>query len=449
MIENETNLNEEQPITGRTESQSIKTEKKPIHRGESTPQKTPPTIKIGKHGADMIMTQKPRKKQEEMLNRVALPDEPRTIGEKIQIFSQLVARSMGLTQFRDRGDCPDRIGFNLTNQSQRDVLLAVLKQLTATNYKGDTKIPNSVAVKQAYTGNTDTTTDALSKGFEIIQQQHIGGALENIPSTPVISITQRDLVILAGYDPEKQSDVQRVANAVVDLASKQNFLMWTRHKRDKKTGKKVINQKTKRQEFELVSTFSPVLWVNFVSDPTTKKFLHYEISPSPVFLDEVSAEYGGGPRGYFLLIPEEANKEINSTYKKLFPYRVRIPINIQTFCFWLRVQVMELKSRANNPLSPRPIDPVIRIKYADLCQELNISESTIKTRKKQTSQQVEEGIRVAKDLGYITDGYFDTKSDSYVMTLNIDFYPPFKRMDPEEIEDVEEQDLLPPDSKDV
>ena len=110
---------------------------------------------------------------------------------------------------------------------------------------------------------------------------------------------------------------------------------------------------------------------------------------------------------------------------------------------------MELKSRANNPLSPRPIDPVIRIKYADLCQELNISESTIKTRKKQTSQQVEEGIRVAKDLGYITDGYFDTKSDSYVMTLNIDFYPPFKRMDPEEIEDVEEQDLLPPDSKDV
>ena len=88
MIENETNLNEVQPITGRTESQSIKTEKKPIHRGESTPQKTPPTIKIGKHGADMIMTQKPRKKQEEMLNRVALPDEPRTIGEKIQIFSR-------------------------------------------------------------------------------------------------------------------------------------------------------------------------------------------------------------------------------------------------------------------------------------------------------------------------------------------------------------------------
>ena len=447
MIDKDNNLNEREKTSGRTRTQSTQTT--PVHRGESTPQKTPPTIKIGKHGADMIMTQKPRKKQEEMLSRVALPDEPRTIGEKIQIFSQLVARSMGLAQFRDRGDCPDRIGFNLTNQSQRDVLLAVLKQLTATNYKGDRQIPNSVGVELTYRDNPEKTKEALSKGFEIIQQQHIGGALENIPSTPVISITQRDLVILAGYDPEKQSDVQRVANAVVDLATKQNFLMWTRFKRDNK-GRKVINQKTKRQEFELVSTFSPVLWVNFVSDPLTKKFLHYEISPSPVFLDEVSAEYGGGPRGYFLLIPEEANKEINSTYKKLFPYRARIPINIQTFCFWLRVQVMELKSKANNPLSPRPIDPVIRIKYADLCQELNISESAIKTQRKRTSQQIEDGFKVAKDLGYITDGGFDEETDSYIITLNIDFYPPFKRMDPEEmIEDVEEQELLPPDSTDV
>lgn len=448
MTEKETNLNEEQPITGRTESQSIKTEKEPIRRVQKTSVKTPPTIKIGKHGADMIMTQKPRKKQEEMLSRVALPDEPRTIGEKIQIFSQLVARSMGLTQFRDRGDCPDRIGFNLTNESERNVLLAVLKQLTETNYKGDRQIPNSVAVKQAYTGNTDTTTDALSKGFEIIQQQHIGGALENIPSTPVISITQRDLVILAGYDPEKKSDVQRVANAVIDLATKQNFLMWTRFKRDKK-GRKVRNEKTKKQEFELVSTFSPVLWVNFVSDPTTKKFLHYEISPSPVFLDEVSAEYGGGPRGYFLLIPEEANKEINSAYKKLYPYRVRIPINIQAFCFWMRVKVMELKSQANNPLNPRPLDPVVRIKYADLCQELNISESVLKTQRKRTSEQIGDGLRVAKDLGYITDGYFEEETDSYIITLNIDFYPPFRNMDPEEIEDPEEQELLPPDSTDV
>ena len=442
MIDNEINLNEGR-LSGRTESTSIQKENKPVLRGQN-----PPTIKIGKHGADMIMTQKPRKKQEEMLSRVALPDEPRTIGEKIQIFSQLVARSMGLPQFRDRGDCPDRIGFNLTNQAQRDVLLAVLKQLTATNYKGDRQISNSVGVGLAYQDNPEKTTEALSNGFDISHQHHIGGALENIPSTPVISITQRDLVILAGYDPDKQSDVQRVANAVGELAKQQNFLMWTRFKRDKK-GKRVINPKTKRQEFELVSTFSPVLWVNFVSDPTTKKFLYYEISPSPVFLDEISAEYGGGPRGYFLLIPEEANKEIDSAYKKLYPYRVRIPVNIQAFCFWLRVQVMELKSQANNPLNPRSVDPVICRKYADLCQEINISESAIKTQRKRTIQQIEDGLRVAMDLGYITDGYFDEKTDSYIITLNIDFYPPFKKMDPEEIEDPEEQDILPPTSTDV
>ena len=266
MIDKDNNLNETEKTSGRTRTQS--SQNTPILRGESTPQKTPPTIKIGKHGADMIMTQKPRKKQEEMLSRVALPDEPRTIGEKIQIFSQLVARSMGLTQFRDRGDCPDRIGFNLTNQSQRDVLLAVLKQLTATNYKGDRQIPNSVGVELTYRDNPEKTKEALSKGFEIIQQQHIGGALENIPSTPVISITQRDLVILAGYDPDKQSDVQRVANAVVDLATKQNFLMWS------------MQQKNFHPFHCPSSTYFQLQFLR--RDPLQKAIIHYTFLHFPV-----------------------------------------------------------------------------------------------------------------------------------------------------------------------
>ena len=426
-------------ISGRTLTQSV-----------ATPQKEEGKhIKVGRHAGPMIMNQRPRKKQEEMLNQVSLPDNPRTIEEKTKIFAQLVARATGLREFSDREKCPDRIGFNLSNQVQRDILFAVLRKMTETNYQGDLQIPNSLGIKRTYTDNPDKTSTALTEGFNLNNEKQIGGAMKNIPSTPIWRVSQRELIELAGYDPDKGSEAKRVADEIFNLATTQNFLMWTRLKRDNK-GKRVINPKTKKQEFELVSTFSPVLWVNFVNDQKTGKFLYYEISPSPVFLDEVSAEYGGGPRGYFLLIPEEANKEINSTYKKLFPYRVRIPINIQTFCFWLRVQVMELKSKANNPLSPRPIDPVIRIKYADLCQELNISESAIKTQRKRTSQQIEDGFKVAKDLGYITDGGFDEETDSYIITLNIDFYPPFKRMDPEDmIEDVEEQELLPPDSTDV
>ena len=443
MIEKDTNLNEEQTITGRTESHSVKSENRQNLRGETLPPKTP--IKVGRHAGDLIMTQKPRKKQEEMLNQVVETNKVPTIEEKIKVFAQLVARATGLNEFQDRENCPERIGFNLSNQVQRNILWAVLRKMTETNYQGDLQIPNSVAVKQTYTDNPDKTSTALERGFDISTQKHIGGALENIPQSPVWRVSQRDLIILSGYDPDKSSEAQRVKEEIVNLATKQNFLMWTRLKRDNK-GKRVINPKTKKQEFELVSTFSPVLWVNFVNDPKTGKFLYYEISPSPVFLDEVSAQYGGGKNGYFLLIPEEANKEIETTYRKMYKYRPMIATRIQTFCYWLRLRVVELQSKVNNPFSRHELDPVIRITYEEICQQLNIPESAMRTQKKRTTQQIEDGIKVSKEIGYITGGGFDPETNEYTLTLNFDFYPPFRKKDPEEIEGPEEQEPLPPDS---
>lgn len=426
-------------ISGRTLTQSV-----------ATPQKEEGKhIKVGRHAGPMIMNQRPRKKQEEMLNQVSLPDNPRTIEEKTKIFAQLVARATGLREFSDREKCPDRIGFNLSNQVQRDILFAVLRKMTETNYQGDLQIPNSLGIKRTYTDNPDKTSTALTEGFNLNNEKQIGGAMKNIPSTPIWRVSQRELIELAGYDPDKGSEAKRVADEIFNLATTQNFLMWTRLKRDNK-GKRVINPKTKKQEFELVSTFSPVLWVNFVNDQKTGKFLYYEISPSPVFLDEVSAQYGGGKNGYFLLIPEEANKEINLTYKNLFPHRTRIPINIQAFCFWLRLRVVELQSKVNNPFSRHELDPDIRITYEEICQELNISESAMKTQKKRTTQQIEDGIKVSQEIGYITKGGFDPKKNEFVLTLNFDFYPPFKKKDSEEmIEEPEEQELLPPDSTDM
>lgn len=447
--------------TGRTETTKSRTDKRKRRTPQGVspvdPQPTGKEFKISKHGADM-MTRPPRKKQEEMLSRVSLPDEgscvPRTIEERTQIFAQLIARSIGLNQFEKLEDCPDRIGFNLTNKAQRAVLFSVLQLLTRTNYQGDLQIPNSVGVKTAFQdeqkrNNPDRISQALTNGFETtIGKNHIGGALQNIPSTPVLRMTQRDLVIMSGYDPDINGDVYQIAEAVLDLATKQNFLMWTRIKRDNK-GTPIRNPKTKKLEFELVSTFSPVLWVNFVSDPVSKRLQYYEISPSPVFLDEVSAQYGGGKNGYFLLIPEEANREIETTYRKMFKYRPRIAIKIQTFCFWLRVRVQELQGKVNNPFSRSELDPVIRIRYEDLCRELDMNESAIKKHRKTTIQNVSDGIRVSKEIGYITDGYLDEETDTYILTLNFDFYPPFRKKESEGIEAPEEQELLPPDSTDM
>lgn len=442
MIDKDTNLNEREKTSGRTRTQS--SQNTPILRGETSPERGT-HIKVGRHAGDLIMTQKSRKKQEEMLNQVALPDNPRTPEEKTKIFAQLVGRAMGIREFSDRENCPERIGFNLSNQVQRNILFAVLKKMTETNYQGDLQIPNSVAIAQTYTDNPEKTSTSLTEGFNITSQKHIGGALANIPHSPVWRVSQRDLIIQSGYDPDNGSDGQRVADEIRNLATKQNFLMWTRLKRDNK-GKRVINPKTKKQEFELVSTFSPVLWVNFVSDPKTGKFLYYEICPSPVFLDEVSAQYGGGKNGYFILIPEEANKEIQTTYKKMFKYRAMIATRIQTFCFWLRLRVVELQGKVNNPFSRHELDPVIRISYEEICQQLNIPESSMKTQKKRTTQQIEDGIKVSKEIGYITEGEFDPETNMYILTLNFDFYPPFRKKDSEGIEEPEEQELLPPDS---
>lgn len=416
------NLNINTSVSGRSGSESAEIKRKPH-------------IKVGKHGADLIMTSN-KKKNEQMLSLVPIPEETRSVEERIKVFSQLVARATGLTDFYDRENCPDRIGFNLTNQAERDVLFAVLKSFTDSDYRGDFQIQNSQGVKQTFIQNPDKTNQALSNGFDILPQEHIGGALENIPSTPVWRVSQKELLLRMGYDPDKQSDVQRVSQAVLDLATKQNFLMWTRFKRDKKT-RKICRDKSGKFEFELVSTFSPVLWVNFVSDPKTGKFQYYEISPSPVFLDEVSAQYGGGKNGYFLLIPEEANREIDETFHRLFPSRVRISPTIQTFCFWLRLKVQERQGKENNPFTRTKQDNVIVISYRDLCQELDISEKSLTTQRKRTRSLLDDGLRVAIGAGYLNGGTYNEDSDEYRFELNLSFYPQTRR------DSVDEQEQEP------
>ena len=57
--------------SGRTENQSVQVRRKRSQRNPNDPQKG--DIKIGRHGAEMIMTSDPEK-NEEMLSQVGLPD---------------------------------------------------------------------------------------------------------------------------------------------------------------------------------------------------------------------------------------------------------------------------------------------------------------------------------------------------------------------------------------
>lgn len=408
--------------SGRTESQTGRVQRRRNRRNPNDPKKG--DIKIGRHGAEMIMTSNPEK-NEEMLSQVSLPDGwviPKTTEERIQVVKKLIAHSMGIAPNLTT-NVPDRVGFNLTNQAERDVLFGVLKLMTDSDYKGTYQVPSTQVLKKEHNDNPKPV-EAETKGYQLVgTQTQIGGAYENITSTPVLRIGQSELVRAVGYDPSISSDRERVAQAVVSLATKQNFLMWTRFSRDRK-GK--IERRNGRTRFEIVSTFSPVLNVNFISEPNQEGkpvLKYYEISLAPVFLDEVSREYGSKGDGYFLLIPQDANQEIEKAHRELFPYRVRVSPTIQALCYWLRLRVVEIQSKERNPFSKRKNDPELVVGYSDLCRRLNISETSFRRNPSRIRQLVEDGLRVAQKVGYISEFSSDDSEGEYRLVINFDYYP--------------------------
>lgn len=385
------------------------------------------------------MTSDPEK-NERMLSQVGLPEgweTPTTMEERLKVVKRLIARSMGY-QDTDIDDVPDRIGFNLTNQAERDVLFGVLSLMTKTDYNGTYKVPSNQIPSSDDRQRPEKAVEADSHGYQLIATQtRIGGAYANIPSIPVLRITQGELIQSLGYDPTSFSDRERVAQAVVKLAKKQYFLMWTRFSRDK-NGK--VERRNGRTKFEIVCTFSPVLNVKFVNDYDRNgniSLKYYEISLAPAFLDEISREYGSEGDGYFLLIPQDCNQEIEEAHRKLFPHR-RISPTIQSLCYWLRLRVVEIQSRDRNPFTKTKSSPVLIVKYEDLCSQLNISEESFRTQKSRVRKVVQDGLLVAQEIGYITEFSSDDETGEIRLLLNFDYYPNRFRQDSQEVPNQEE-----------
>ncbi len=377
-------------------------------------------IKIGRHGADMMMTSDPAK-NEKMLAQVGIPtgiETPATMEERIKLVQKLISRSMGITL---SDDIPKKIGFDISTDSQRNLLFGVLKSMSDTEYRGTYQVPNDQILRQQYKESSNPVK-ALTEGYSVsMTQTHLGGAYANIPSYPVLKITDRDLMIISGFNPDSHFDRENFKKAKGDLCFKQNFLMWKRYAKDEKGRIKKKNGKT---ELELVSTFSPVLNLNVVSDPQTKQVLYNEIALAPVFLDEISRDYGGVNGGYFLLIPEDATNEISKAYRQRFPNRKGLtPSVIQALCWWFRLRVQDLQNKNRNPFTKHKLGTTLIISYFDLCRQLDYGERTIKNNRKRIFQTLADAIATSQDLGYINEAKFDKESDMYSFDLNIDYYP--------------------------
>ena len=443
----------EERTSGRTENQTTRIRRKRSQRNPNEPQTG--NIKIGRHGADMIMTSDPEK-DERMLSRVGLPEGmkvPTTYQERIRAVQRLISQSMGISL--DESQVPARIGFDISTESQRKLLFGVLRLMTETDYKGTYQVPNEQVLRTSDRG--EKSVEAMKKGYQVVgTQTQIGGAYENIPLTPVLKINDRNLMIASGFDPDSDFDVKNFRKAKEDLCFKQNFVMYKRYARDEKSGR-IIKEKNGKTRFELVSTFSSVLNLKAISDPQTLQPLYNEISPAPVFLDEISREYGSVKEGYFLLIPSDCSREITDTYRSLFPRKDRqVPSVIHSLCWWLRLRVQDRQNKERNPLtkynrrknpSSDSIDNVLRIGFLDLCRQLNYGESSIKKNRKRNFKNLTDGIEVALKLGYLTEATYDETTDEYTFILNLDYYPNGSETDGVEAPDIQEETHQEPEQE--
>ena len=405
-------------LTGRTGNQAT---------SQTIPSK--PNIKVGRHGAEMIMTSDPEK-NERMLTRVGIPqgmETPATLEERLRLVQRLISQSMGISL--DESQVPAKIGFDISTESQRKLLFGVLEMMSGTDYRGTYQVPNEQVLNPSERG--EKSVKALTEGYQVLTGARFGGAYRNIPSTPVLKINDRNLMIATGFDPDSHFDRESFRKAKGDLCFKQNFLMYTRFARDEKG--RVIKEKNGKTKFELVSMFSSVLNLKVIADPQTKQPLYNEISLAPVFFDEISRDYGGTNGGYFLLIPSDCTREITETYRRLFPRKERqTPPVIHSLCWWFRLRVQDRQNKERNPLtkwnqrksqSTGETDNVLRIGFFDLCRQLDYGERAIKKNRKRILNSLTDGIDVALELGYLTGYSYDEETDEFRFDLNLDYYP--------------------------
>lgn len=385
-------------------------------------------IKVGRHGAEALVPN-PEENEKMMSKFVFKGNSPITTKEKIRRVRELISYAMGIDP--DEAPVPDKIGFEISDDSQRRVLFGVLNMMTETNYQGNFTIP--------YDDVPNNPVKLKNNKEEVVlgsSNPTIGNPYKNIDRFPVLRNTKRELMQGCGFDPDDKNDQRLFSKAYTALWTDRYFLMWKRFKRNEDgsrlvVGKKFYTDKNGRKkwkggrsEFELVSTIDTIFKVKVIHDPVTLKPVAYETTPNPIFLDEISPEYGG-ERGNFLLVPKDSLDEIEQAYRKRFPSsRGFVPQRVQNFCFWLRLKVLEIQNKNRNPFTTRQRGSKLRVKYLSLCQYLGITLESAKKNKTQHQKYIDLGTEIAKEIGYLKDGGLNiVDPNEYVFDLNLEYFP--------------------------
>ena len=353
----------------------------------------PSYIKVARHGVKQL-TGKPG------------PQIPMTFEEApVEVEEYIEQAGLQVTQ-EDRERLLEGWGADLT-VTQHSVLLAVLERMSAKNYQGDGRAGHREVLTRAGVNPPGTRLPSLMEK-----------AILNVKSFPIVRLYLHEVVELAGMDKDRQGDKQEVKQALEHLGAARYAFYWDRltwitppkgrpYPATDEAGKYIL---------EGVKTVGSILYVKQIVDPESGQLDYYEISPSEVFLDQVTEGYGA-PGGYFLMMPTDLLKKVRKT---VGPGR-RVTKHYYTFLYWLLATYEDRRSH-----QPKGKEPNLQVRkhFEEIADLIRMPETVSRRNRKKAVERLESIYQAAKDLGYLKDYRMGLDG---IVTLELDPSGPFYR----------------------
>lgn len=283
--------------------------------------------------------------------------------KQLSLFSSVLLEK--LPNGENLSDKISRFGIELTDL-QSKIMEGILRGFTETNYKGniEPKDPSQIAEEKYAKGDLPPTYKYVKK-------------------IPRLQVTQSQLLDWAGINRNSIAEIQRALEALSHLGLTQYCFYYDRLAYDRNgVPERKKNGDWKKEEVMAVDT---LFTIKYVRDKDSKILKHYEIEPSPIFLDQRDS--------YFMLIPYNWREEVCTIVgnKKASSYTFR-------FLLFLRYQY-EIQRRTGKKKPPLSL----KRSWEEIAVAIKMPESFYKRQKARAMKIVEDTYSVAKSLGYLLD----------------------------------------------
>jgi len=274
-----------------------------------------------------------------------------------------------------------RFGVDLTDMEVR-VMEGILHGFTRTSYKGNlTPHSRDEIAEERYSGK-------VPKPYKYVKE------------LPRLRVKQSEILEWAGINRNSIAAWGRALSALKSLGTKQFCFYYDRLEYDEH-GKPLKDRDGgwKKEQVDCVDT---LFLIKEVRDKSSGRLKYYEITPSPLFLDQRES--------YFMLVPYNWREEVRALYgnKKASGYLFQ-------FLIFLRTQY-ELKRRSKR------VSPPYQIRWSpeEIARALNMPEGTIKKRKHRMFSSLQDCYSVALKLGYLSS--YEEEGHVHLLTLNDEKY---------------------------